>query len=82
MKVTEERAKELAQEFAKQYLPGFRVERILPFEVHLTIYSVDLQDSGGEHRTLRVNPYGDVSGPWRCGLQGRHPGTFRRTRKR
>ena len=82
MKVTEEQAKELAREFAEQYLPGFRVERIVPFAVYQTIYSVELQNPGGEHRTLRVNPFGEVSGPWRCGSQGRHPGTFHRTRKR
>ncbi len=82
MKVTKERAKDLAQEFAEQYLPDFRVERIVPFEVYQIVYSVDLQNSGGEHRTLRINPYGEVSDPWRCGLQGRYPGTFHRTRKR
>ncbi len=82
MKVNEEHAKELAQDFAEQYLPGFRVERIVPFEVYQIVYSVDLQNSGGEHRTLRINPFGEVSDPWRCRLQGRHPETFHRTRKR
>ena len=82
MKVTEERAKELAEEFAEQYLPGFRVERIVPFEVHQITYSVDLQNSGGEHRTLRINPYGEVSDPWRYGMKGHRPANFRRMRKK
>ena len=80
MKVTEERAKELAEEFAERHLPGFRVEQILPFEVYQIVYSVDLENSSGEHRTLRINPYGEVSSPWRCGSPERHLRIVPRTR--
>ncbi|NIO02603.1 MAG: hypothetical protein GTO42_10735 [Candidatus Latescibacteria bacterium] len=81
MKVTEEKAKELAETFAERHLPGFRVERILPFEVHQIVYSVDLQNSGGEHRTLRVNPHGEVIDPWKYGMRGRRPEKYRRPKK-
>jgi hypothetical protein len=69
--VTEEKAKELAQKYADQYLTGFKVERVLPFAgMHHTMYSVELKSAEGELRTLHINPFGGVmpyGGPWKRG---------------
>jgi hypothetical protein len=65
--VTEEKAKELAQNYADQYLPGYKVERVLPFTgMHHTMYSVELKNTKGELRTFHINPFGYImpfSGP-------------------
>jgi hypothetical protein len=59
--VTEEKAKELAQQYADQYLKGFTVERVLPFTgMRGTMYSVELKGPEGQVRTLHVNPWGNV----------------------
>ncbi len=69
--VTEEKAKELAQQYADQYLKGFTVEKVLPFAgMHMTMYQVELKGPEGETRILHVNPWGNVmpfGGPWRRG---------------
>ncbi len=71
LRITEEKAKGLAQDYAKQYLPGFEVERLLPFTgMHHTMYSVELKNSEGDLRTLHINPFGNImpfGGPWRSG---------------
>ena len=71
LRITEEKAKGLAQDYAKQYLPGFEVERLLPFTgMHHTMYSVELKNSEGDLRTLHINPFGNImpfGGPWRNG---------------
>jgi hypothetical protein len=70
--ITEERAKELAQGYADRYLPGFTVEKVLPFTGRMhTMYSVELKGPDGEIRVLHVNPFGNVmpfGGPWRRGV--------------
>ena len=59
--VTEGKAKELAQQYADQYLKGFTVERVLPFTgMRGTMYSVELKGPDGQVRTLHVNPWGNV----------------------
>jgi hypothetical protein len=59
--VTEEKAKELAQQYADQYLKGFTVERVLPFTGRRgTMYSVELKGPDGQVRTFHVNPWGTV----------------------
>jgi len=59
--ITEEKAKELAQQYANQYLKGFTVERLLPFTgMHGTMYSVELKGPEGQVRTFHVNPWGNV----------------------
>jgi len=59
--ITEDKAKELAQQYADKNLAGFTVERALPFTArHHTMYSVELKNSQGELRTLRVTPFGGV----------------------
>ena len=69
--ITEGKAKELATNYADQYLKGFKVERVLPFTGRFrTMYSVELKNDAGEVRTLHVNPFGNVmpfGGPWRRG---------------
>jgi len=59
--ITEEKAKDLAQRYADQYLKGFTVERVLPFTgMHHTMFSVELKGPKGEVRTLHINPWGNV----------------------
>jgi hypothetical protein len=59
--ITEEKAKELAQQYADQYLAGFTVEKVLPFTgMHHTMYSVELKNPQGDVRTLHINPFGNV----------------------
>ncbi len=69
--VTEERAKELAQGYADQYLKGFTVDRVLPFNSPRgTMYSVELKGPDGQVRTFHINPWGNVmpfGGPARRG---------------
>ncbi|MBI4523024.1 MAG: PepSY domain-containing protein [Deltaproteobacteria bacterium] len=69
--ISEEKAKEVAQEYADKYLSGFTVERVLPFTGRRhTMYSVELKNAQGELRVLRVNPFGNVmpfGGPGRRG---------------
>src|SRR3989304_857480 len=56
--ITEEKAKELAQQYANQYLKGFTVERLLPFTgMHGTGDSVELKGPQDEGRTFHVNPW-------------------------
>ncbi|MBI4590669.1 MAG: PepSY domain-containing protein [Candidatus Rokubacteria bacterium] len=59
--ITEEKAKELAQQYADQYLKGFTVEKVLPFTgMHGTMYSVELKGPKDEIRTFHINPWGNV----------------------
>jgi len=59
--ITEDKAKELAQQYADKYLAGFTVERVLPSTgMHHTMYSVELKNAAGEVRTIHVNPFGNV----------------------
>jgi len=66
--ITEEKAKELAQQYAEKYLAGFTVDKVLPFTgMRHSMYSVELKNSAGDVRTLHVNPFGNVmpfGGPW------------------
>ncbi len=69
--ITEEKAKELAQQYADQYLKGFTVEKVLPFTgMHGTMYSVELKGPENQVRTFHINPWGNVmpfGGPQRRG---------------
>jgi hypothetical protein len=59
--ITEDQAKELAQQYADQYLKGFTVERVLPFAGRGgTMYSVELKGPEGQVRAFHVNPWGNV----------------------
>jgi hypothetical protein len=59
--VSEEKARDLAQQYADQYLKGYTVERVLPFTVPRgTMYSVELKGPDGRLRTFHVNPWGAV----------------------
>lgn len=59
--ITEDKAKELAQQYADQYLKGFTVERVLPFTgMRHSMYAVELKNQQGELRALHINPFGNV----------------------
>jgi len=61
--VTDEKAKEIATEYTTKYLPGFTVDKVLPFtgmHSNHTMYQVELKGSKGETRTLHINPWGQV----------------------
>lgn len=59
--LTEEKARELAEQYAKTYLPGFTVERVVPFAgMHMTMYQAELKGPQGEARALHINPWGNV----------------------
>ena len=69
--ITEEKARDLAQQYADKYLKGFTVDKVLPFAgMHMAMYQVELKGPEGETRILHVNPWGNVmpfGGPWRRG---------------
>ena len=67
--VTEDQAKVLAQQYADQYLKGFKVDKVLPFTGRMgAMYSVELKGPDGQVRSLHINPWGNVmpfGGPFR-----------------
>lgn len=68
--ITLDKAKEIAKQYVDKYLPGFSVERVLPFTgMPRTMYGVELKGPKGEVQYLRINPWGGVmpfaNGPWR-----------------
>jgi hypothetical protein len=67
--ITEEKARELAQQYADRHLAGFAVEKVLPFTMgHGMGFVVELKGPQDEMRTLHVNPRGNVmpfGPPWR-----------------
>jgi hypothetical protein len=70
--ITEEKAKELAEQYANNYLKGFAVDKLLPMTngMGMTMYSAELKGPQGDLRILNVNPWGGVmpyGGPWRRG---------------
>lgn len=59
--LTEEKAREVAQQYASQYLPGFFVEKVEPLTgMHMTMYSANLRGPKDEERVLHINPWGRV----------------------
>ena len=70
--ITEERAKELAQQYASNYFKGYTLDKVLPMTngMGMTMYSAELKGPQGDLRILHVNPWGGVmpyGGPWRRG---------------
>lgn len=70
--ITEDRAKELAQQYASNYLKGYTLDKVLPMTngMGTTMYSAELKGPEGDVRILHVNPWGGVmpyGGPWRRG---------------
>jgi hypothetical protein len=69
--IGEDKVKALVEEYATSHLPGYTVEKVLPFTGrHGTAYSVELKGPNAEMRVLHVNPFGEVmpfGGPWRRG---------------
>ena len=59
--ITEDKAKELATEYAGKYFKGFTIERVLPSTGRFrTMYQVELKGPKGETRYLHVNPWGGI----------------------
>jgi len=59
--ITEEKARDLATEYAGKYFKGFTVERVLPFTGRFrAMYQVELRGPKGETRYLHVNPWGGI----------------------
>jgi len=59
--ITEDRAREIAQEYAGKYYAGFTIERVVPFQGRFrTAYQVEMKGPKGETRYLHVNPWGGV----------------------
>lgn len=61
--ITDEKAKEVATSYTAKYLPGFTVERVLPFtgrHANYTMYQVELKGPKDEIRTLHINSFGQV----------------------
>src|SRR3989304_9458443 len=58
-RVTQEEAKALVEEYAKEYLPGFTVEKVLPFGGRRVLaYQVELKGPKGGARTVHAHPWG------------------------
>jgi len=67
--ITQEKATEIAKEYAEKTLPGYTVEKVTPFPVRhgtLTAWSVELKGPKGEKNFLHVSPFGAVmqAGGW------------------
>ena len=59
--ITQEDAKALVEQYAREYLPGFTVETVVPFAGRrMLAYQAELKGPNGETRTLHVNPLGTV----------------------
>ena len=60
--VTEENAKQLAQQYADRYFKGFTVDKVLPFTGMggMTMYQAELKGPKDEARILHINPWGNV----------------------
>ena len=59
--VTDQQARDLAQQYADKNLAGFKVERVLPSTgMPRTMYVVELKNDKGELRTIHINPFGGV----------------------
>jgi hypothetical protein len=65
--ITEQKANELAQQYADKHMAGFKVERVLPSTgMPHTMYAVELKNAKGELRNIHITPFGGVmpfSGP-------------------
>jgi hypothetical protein len=59
--ITEDEAKARAEEFVKEFMPGFSVEKVVPFQGRrMSAYEVEVKGPKGETRLLHVNPWGEV----------------------
>jgi hypothetical protein len=59
--ITEQKANELAQQYADKNLAGFKVERVLPSTgMPHTMYAVELKNAKGELRNIHITPFGGV----------------------
>jgi len=60
--LTDDSAKQLAQQYADRYLKGFTVDKVLPFAGMggMTMYQAELKGPKDEARILHINPWGNV----------------------
>jgi hypothetical protein len=59
--IDEAKAKEIAAEYVAKSLPGYKVEKVSPFERRRgTMYQVELKGPKDEVRYLHINPWGAV----------------------
>lgn len=59
--VTEEDAKALAEQYVKDYMPGYTIEKVSSVQGRrMVMYQVELKGPKGEKRILHVNPWGNV----------------------
>jgi len=59
--ITEEKARELAQQYADKNLAGFKVDRVLPSTgMRHTMYVVELKNAKGELQSIHITPFGGV----------------------
>jgi hypothetical protein len=59
--ITDEKARELAQQYADKNLAGFKVDRVLPSTgMRHTMYLVELKNAKGELQSLHITPFGGV----------------------
>jgi hypothetical protein len=59
--ITEDKAREVAQQYVDTHLPGFTIDKVQPFVgMHGTMYSVELKGPKGEVQVVHVNPWGNV----------------------
>lgn len=66
---TGKKARELAQQYADQYLAGFMMERVLPFTgMQYIMYSVGLRNSQRELRSLHINSFANGMPCRGCGF--------------
>lgn len=60
--LTDDSAKQLAQQYADRYLKGFTVDKVLPFAGMggMTMFQAELKGPKDEARILHINPWGNV----------------------
>jgi hypothetical protein len=59
--IDENKAKEIANEYAAKNLPGYTVEKLVKFErPRGNMYQVELKGPNNEVRYLHINPFGNV----------------------
>lgn len=63
--VTKEEAKKKADEFVAKNLKGYKIDKTEEFQTpRFKVYSFTVKDASGNTFMLRVNPWGNVMGPF------------------
>ena len=62
--IDDAKAKQLANDYVKNNLTGYQVEKLVKFErPRGTMYQVEVKGPQGEIQYLHINPFGDVRAP-------------------